>query len=70
MKKKYVIYIILYFLFNLSYSIQQVSGQTLDSETCIKCDVLATLRIKSTDLLSSVVVPEDGDIPEYCRVLG
>ncbi|MBA7538255.1 Mono(2-hydroxyethyl) terephthalate hydrolase [subsurface metagenome] len=70
MKNKYIIYIILYYLFNLSYGIQQVSGQTLDSETCAKCDALATLRIKSIDLLSSVVVPEDGDMPEYCRVLG
>ena len=35
-----------------------------------KCSELTNLRIKSTNLLSATVVPAEGDLPEYCRVLG
>jgi feruloyl esterase len=35
-----------------------------------KCSELTNLRINSTNLLSATVVQADGDLPEYCRVLG
>jgi len=35
-----------------------------------KCSELTNLRIKSTNLLSATVVPAEGNLPEYCRVLG
>jgi feruloyl esterase len=35
-----------------------------------ECSELTNLRINSTNLLSATVVPAEGDLPEYCRVLG
>ena len=44
-----------------------VSAQKLDEQAC---QDLADLYINDTNLLSAVVVPSEGELPEYCRVLG
>ena len=48
----------------------QGSRQGIDLSVNAKCEILEDVKIEDTNMLSSVVVPTDGDFPEYCRVLG
>ncbi len=68
MNKIYTSVVILLCLSVPILGLAQTSEQSIDLNA--KCELLEDLRIKDTNILSASIVPADGDLPEYCRVLG
>ena len=51
------------FLLSSGFATAQAPGTS-------QCTNLTSMKIEDTNLLSASVVPAQGDLPAYCRVLG
>ena len=60
--------IFIFCTFQLIMGLQRGLGQNLDLND--KCELLEDLNIKDTNILSAAIVQAEGDLPEYCRILG
>ena len=48
----------------------RLAAQAAEVDSAARCELLEALYITDTNLLSAAIVPAEGDLPEYCRVLG
>ena len=49
---------------------QVAPGQADGSGYAARCELLEDLYVRDTNLLSAAIVPADGELPEFCRLLG